>query len=238
MEHNLTQKAYTKSFVVFGLPVLSNDYDDLLIKIKMLKYNTGCIQFRQFNRSNHFNFMPIESIYRPIQAQAQTLANVPPPLARTPVHPPPVHAPIVPAPTPIMNQNTLKQARVNREAIFKIKPDIQNDIYHLYCSDGQLYETACIPDYVTSVMMNNLFRDIKENKNLDALEESDDEDEFQNENADRFVFLDKEYNMLCAYNYKFRKWYPLRLANANMKLVNRNDLKMNVPNSKQQQYRK
>ena len=32
-----------------------------------------------------------------------------------------------------------------------------------------------IPDINTSKMMNNLFRDIKENNNLDTLEESDDE---------------------------------------------------------------
>ena len=34
-----------------------------------------------------------------------------------------------------------------------------------------------IPDYKTSVFMNDLFRTIKENKNLDLLEESDDEED-------------------------------------------------------------
>ena len=36
--------------------------------------------------------------------------------------------------------------------------------------------------------MNSLFRTIKENENLDSLEESDDEEEFENSNVDKFVF--------------------------------------------------
>ena len=42
--------------------------------------------------------------------------------------------------------------------------------------------------------MNSLFRIIKENKYLDALEESDDEDEFENINEDKYVFLNIKYN--------------------------------------------
>ena len=41
-------------------------------------------------------------------------------------------------------------------------------------------------------MMNTLFRDIKENRNLDV-EESDDEEEFENISLDKFVNLDKKY---------------------------------------------
>ena len=35
--------------------------------------------------------------------------------------------------------------------------------------------------------MNNIFRNIKENTNLDALEESDDEEEFENISLDKYV---------------------------------------------------
>jgi hypothetical protein len=64
-----------------------------------------------------------------------------------------------------------------------------------------------------------MFRKIKENENLDALEESDSEEEFENERADKYVFLEKTYFMVCAFNNKFKKWVPLRLANKNEKLV-------------------
>jgi hypothetical protein len=72
-----------------------------------------------------------------------------------------------------------------------------------------------IPDYNTSVMMNTLFRNIKENANLNALEESDDEDEFENEDICKFVYLDKMYKIVCKFNNKFKKWYPIKLADEN-----------------------
>jgi hypothetical protein len=108
------------------------------------------------------------------------------------------------------------------KAVFKISPQIQTDIYNLFVyKDGkeEFYDIAFIPDYSTSVLMNKLFRNIKENNNLDLLEESDNEDEFENEKEDRFVYLDREFNMLCSYNYKFKKWVPLKLADKNMKII-------------------
>ena len=39
--------------------------------------------------------------------------------------------------------------------------------------------------------MNKLFRNIKENINLDSLEEIDEEDEFENIQIDKFVDLNK-----------------------------------------------
>jgi hypothetical protein len=101
-----------------------------------------------------------------------------------------------------------------RRQVFWVKPDIQNDIYHLYSvtKDNCWMGLACIPDYKTSVMMNRLFRNIKENENLDALEESDDEEEFQNCQLDKFVFLDKSYKMVCQFHSRFKKWCPLFVA--------------------------
>ena len=96
--------------------------------------------------------------------------------------------------------------------VFKIKATIVNDIYELYCRSKNEYEQigkAYIPSYNTSVMMNNYFRNIKENYNLDALEESDDEDEFENTNIDKYVDLDKKISFKCVYNYKFNGWVPI-----------------------------
>ena len=64
-----------------------------------------------------------------------------------------------------------------------------------------------------SVMLNKLFRNIKENANLDALEESDDEDEFENICDDKFVDLEKTYNMECVYNKRTHKWIPKKVVN-------------------------
>jgi hypothetical protein len=102
------------------------------------------------------------------------------------------------------------------------------DIYNLYCldidDDFEYIGLAHIPDYNTSVMMNKLFRIIKENKNLDALEESDDEEEFEDEDENKFVHLDKVYNMVCEYNYKFKKWIPIRVASEDATVSSKNDI--------------
>jgi hypothetical protein len=88
------------------------------------------------------------------------------------------------------------------------------------------YGIASIPDYKTSVMMNRLFRTIKENENLDALEESDEETEFENEAEDKFVSLNTELNMICSYHIKFKKWVPLRqsLIKDDSEIVNLHEL--------------
>ena len=114
-----------------------------------------------------------------------------------------------------------------KNANFKITPDIQNDIYYLHVYNNnqfEHYDIAYIPDYKTSVLMNKLFRNIKENNNLDLLEESDDEEEFENNNLDKFVYLNKSFNMKCVFNLKFKKWVPISLANKHDKVVTKNQL--------------
>lgn len=103
--------------------------------------------------------------------------------------------------------------------LFEVKADLQNDIYHLYAygqsSQKVYYGLANIPNYKTSVFMNGLFRNIKENRNLDSLEESDDEEDFQDMRIDKFVNLEKTMTLECAFNNKFKRWIPVRVIPAN-----------------------
>ena len=48
-------------------------------------------------------------------------------------------------------------------------------------------------------------------KILDLLEESDDEDEFQNTSETKYVNLNKSINMKCEYNIKFKDGNLLNL---------------------------
>jgi hypothetical protein len=121
----------------------------------------------------------------------------------------------------INNNSTLGIYKINGailpKAIFKVKPLLGADIYELYCVDKsqselKLYGIAMIPSYKCSVMMNSLFRNIKENINLDLLEESDEEDEYENNDEDKYVDLNKSYNMRCTYNKKFKKWLPVEVV--------------------------
>jgi len=67
--------------------------------------------------------------------------------------------------------------------------------------------------------MNSIFRNIKENGRLDAIEESDDEEEFEDIREDRFVDLEKEVIMEFVFLPKFRKWSPVRVVDNSHKIV-------------------
>ena len=114
--------------------------------------------------------------------------------------------------------NSVSNNGVNEiSKIFFVKPDLQNDIYYLYNMNAVNFtvisnELAHIPDYKTSVLMNKLFRNIKENTNLDYLEESDEEEEFENIQIDKFVDLNKTIKMRCIFNTRFRKWVPVNVV--------------------------
>jgi len=230
---NENKKVFDNKFnIIFGLPLINNNFDNLVKEISQLSYNIYCLHFKYYHKFNNF-IMPIRYVNEvtvnevtvnevtvnevtvnevtvkdtndvPINFNSVSLKNMFSKEENT-----------------IVKKNDYNENKFNknsykmndkREKVFLIKPDIQNDIYYLYSNNNgviEYFDIAYIPDYKTSVMMNNLFRNIKENKNLDALEESDDEEEFQNEKEDRFVYLDKSYNMTCHYNYKFKKWYPI-----------------------------
>jgi len=99
--------------------------------------------------------------------------------------------------------------------VFHVVPDIQSDIYRLFCMDDdhtlKEHSIAHICNYQNSVFMNSLFRTIKENHNLDALEESDDEEEFENIEENKYM-LNVSHNMICEYHAKFKKWTPIQIA--------------------------
>ena len=212
LSKDLKQISLNNSFMVFGMPLLSNNLDDFYTKVEQIKYRICSVQFRLFDRCNNFLFMMFskfmeQKMLKPINNNKIEINN--------------------------NNNITIPNKKVEsykkiydnkcydkKEVVFKIKPDNQNDIYQLYCLDDNnkeiSYDTAFIPDFKTSVMMNKLFRKIKENDRLDALEESDDEEEFENESEDKFVYLDKSYNMVCLYNPKFKKWYPIKIAESNL----------------------
>jgi len=227
---------FFKKSVVFGLPIITTSFMDAYDNIKKLPYSIYSIQYRYLARGGdanaHLERSNIIEYYHYVrdgvndgihsgvdnkqlssvrQPQNQNIVIVEPLLATVPT----------PIATPTNNRvNMRDQLPTNSSEISKIfyvKPDIQNDIYYLYkintvnCSIIS-DETAHIPDYKTSVLMNKLFINIKENINLDSLEESDDEEEFENIQIDKFVDLNKTLKMRCIFNHKFRKWIPVNIV--------------------------
>ena len=214
LKYDLKQCAYNNSFVVFGLPIICRTNDELQNKLQNNKYKINSIQYRLYNKIDNYLFITYDNY---INQKDIPVVNkyIQPQVQEKPVE-------------KIIVKQQVK-SKAFGEVVFLVKPDIQIDIYYLYCLDQNLKEEqhsiAHIPDYNTSVMMNKLFRIIKENNNLDALEESDDEEEFENEDITKFVHLDKSYKMVCQFNHKFKKWVPLKLANEDNKIITNYELK-------------
>lgn len=195
LTNDISQVAVHNNYTLFGLPLVSNNFQTMLSDIEQLPYKISKIKFNYFTSK--------KSLCMPYYKPGTNNHN---------------------------NNNFL----INTTLIFKVTPDIQNDIYNLLVYNNgkeEFYETAYIPDYKTSVFMNKLFRNIKENNNLDALEESDDEDEFENDKFDKYVYLDKSYKMVCEYNSKFNKWVPIKVVdNKQEKIVTLHTLRNNKQN--------
>ena len=120
----------------------------------------------------------------------------------------------------IISKNNIQKEK--QTAVFKIMADIEPDIYNLFIYKNgvdEYYDMAFIPDFKTSVMMNKLFRNIKENDNLDTIEESDNELDFEDVREDKYVYLDKSFNLICEYNYKFKRWVPISLVGENAQIA-------------------
>ncbi|MEI7615721.1 MAG: hypothetical protein WCJ54_03320 [Actinomycetota bacterium] len=180
LQNEMSQNVLIPKFTIFGLPLMSTDFNLLLKEIQSLPYKINQIKFRFIDQ---YNFRKIVYIkyYKPNSQFNRT--------------------------TTIKNNITT--------AVFKITADIEPDIYNLFIIKNGIedyYDTAFVPDYKTSVMMNGLFRNIKENLNLDAIEESDNEEEFEDNRDDKYVYLDRSFKIKCEYNFKFKRWCPVSLA--------------------------
>ena len=190
---DIPQISYGTSFSIIGLPIMSYDFNNLLVEISKLPYEIKYIQYRYFDKPYINNLKYIKSNNNSFSNNL-TLTNK----------------------YGDNGNNGDNRKNIGKQLVFKIKAELQNDIYSLYCynnhSTDYYYDVAFIPNYETSVLMNTIFRSIKENKSLDALEESDSEDEFENDKLDKFVDLEKSVYMVCNYNPKFNKWFPIRVA--------------------------
>jgi hypothetical protein len=206
LKKDMKQISYNNSYIVFGLPIIYNTLDELDKRLVNLKYPIDFVQFYTLNQVNKFSSMYYSDY---IKNEQESIKE---PLIKEPL---------------IKNQVKLierkNKQKINKEYVFLLRPDIQDDIYYIYAINNDSKEIECgnahIYDCNTSVMMNKLFRIIKENDNLDALEESDDEEEFENEQLSKFVKLDTSEKMLCKYHYKFKRWIPIKVASATSKII-------------------
>jgi hypothetical protein len=94
--------------------------------------------------------------------------------------------------------------------IFKVIPNKKTDIYNLYLlnktkNEYEFHSIALIQDYKSSIMMNKIFHGLKEQDNLDYLEDSDDEFMPETDMENNWKFME------CTFNNKFKKWIPIKV---------------------------
>jgi hypothetical protein len=210
-EKEIRQVAYTKQkSVAFGLPVLCNSDQDAESIAQGLPYQVYAFQYRYNTHTKVFQricdstgrvYTKMPVVAAPVPVPAPTAAPSPTPARQIPYIPP------------------TDEMLTNIQATFIVRPNIQNDIYELFVMpsrgrEPQFHNFAHIPSYKTSVMMNRLFRNIAENQRLDALEESEDETEFENTEPDKYVSLHKEYIMACRFHKRFCRWVPFQVVPA------------------------
>ncbi len=191
------------------MPVMHSAFNDAVRDaIKITSYEVFCIQHRFLNRPciefknlamSHIDIDTTSVVDNPLffPKQANTTASV-------------ATASVATASVATRATASLVQYK-SQTRTFVIAPDAQNDIYYvLRGSDEPITANtmiAHIPNYKTSVMMNALFRNIKENRNLDALEESDEEDEA----LIPLVDVNKRLRMSCTFSTRFKRWQPVGL---------------------------
>lgn len=230
---DIKQIAYNKHFIVFGLPHMSsNGIEDFLKTVLVVPYNIYRVQARNYSSVGYTESMTYQKMQEffkeltiplkePIiqlnksnnclkelkeqkELQKESLKE-PKELQKEPKE-------LKESTKPQFNQNHNQNKSM---IVFEVRPDIQNDIYHLYCCESSsstklmYYDIALIPDMHTSVKLNKLFRNIKENENMDFMEESDSEEEFEDNREDKYVYLERKIKMYCKFNSKFKKWVPV-----------------------------
>jgi hypothetical protein len=220
MKKSIVQKFSNSDGVVFALPVMwTRKSTELSVPSEIsakIPYPIHHIQFRELDRVSPFLNVDMNSnkiglstnpyIFESIDNDSydvNELANV-----------------------KIAPKYDFRKPQYQQTTVFQVSADIQFDIYRLYAgasdgagtnglSDPSYYGVACIPNYKTSLFMNGLFRNIRESRNLDFIEESDDEDDFQNMHPDKYVDLSKKIMMECIFNAKHKKWIPVNVVESN-----------------------
>jgi hypothetical protein len=170
LKNEIKQIIYQKNDIIFGLPIISTNYEYIHKMINKIPYKLFSIQHRFLKK-------PIDIFY---------------------------------------NQQIFQ--KINKYAFFRVEATIQPDIYKLYCHKNNklfYYSLSHISSFKNSILLNSLFRNIKENTNLDYLEESDDDEEFENIALDKYI-KKNHFNMKCKFIQKFQSWEPIMRTNENI----------------------
>jgi len=190
----------------FCLPIINGSYKETC-------YPTHHIQIRHLTKIRPFINCPIPKYQHLSQPNKPTLLQNEITVLSThneTGQPQPVFKPVF---------KNLRKEQYKQDTVFSVQSDPADDIYRLFTfgPNRQLifYDFCMIQDFETSKKMNTIFRHVRENQNLDWIEESDDESSINEEP----VNTEKHHLIMCRFHIKFRKWIPLYLAPSNSRIV-------------------
>jgi hypothetical protein len=221
--NDINSMVYTSKQLLIGAPIISTDYEWICKSVNAPPYKVKYIQFRHVKKQNgnhafNLDYSRRNDTQHTLQSHKKNNYVESGKSQRV--------MPVV-KPCRTTYNNTRHDRNSPKQCVLRIHADIQRDVYYLYVRSGDdylQYGEAGIPNLKTSVFMNKLFRVIKENDNLDALEESDDEEEFEDGRDDKFVHLDKKLNIMCEFNARFKKWVPISIAQNTERVISKNDI--------------
>ena len=98
----------------------------------------------------------------------------------------------------------------DRTAVWSVQPCDTCDTYELFNDAGVSQGLACVDTYKRSVFLNDLFRSIPENHNLDKIEESDDENGCVTTSLP--LLPGASIKMFCRWHPMHKQWVPLSLV--------------------------
>jgi len=220
-EHHIRNDSNTEISVQFALPYIwdiqSSDESSILADYEKEKqnvyYTSHHIQLRKWNEISPYLNIPLNKIASKSENENGT-GNSKPTMSVVPKIPTTLYIPMA---------MDYKKTQYRYSCVFSVCADIQFDVYYLYaCGKNNslvYYNIAGIPTLKTSVFMNGLFRKIKENQNIDFIEESDDEDDFEDNSEDKYVDLNKNLLIECVFHFKFKKWVPVKIAPTGTRIV-------------------
>jgi hypothetical protein len=152
-------------------------------------------------------------------------------------------------------QPGMVKTNLEERSVFVVRANIEPDSYTIFAKDYKFHEKressnedltvfsnhygnmrkvglCLIPSYQESIRMNMLFRNIKENISIDAIEESDDEDDFEDIEPTKYLLPDVEYKLYCYFSMKTGRWIPEGIAPENAEISPMPKSKVFLPKAK------
>jgi hypothetical protein len=207
-QSEIEQVAYTTHSLVLGIPVMTKTYEEALVQLNELPYRTYGIGGIRANATR----VPAARVLS--ESAAARVLSESAAATRVLSESAAAHSKATNKASAQQKHEAFQKGGLGQQTLtpLLVKAALSADTYQLYePATNTFIGTAMIPTYKSSVFLNGLFRTIKENTNLDLLEESDDEEEFENTHLDKFVNLDKTILMECVFLKRFQKWQPMKV---------------------------